>query len=89
MPNMVKFSDFVEVMQRADYVIIKYDEAPPELADFVGWQEEGDEESPFAVGTDSGWDIEFPRGQDVESLPNGYQVPGEGILVVPVRRLWP
>jgi len=61
MSDEITFDEAVKLLQKADVVVIYPQNDAPTKADFVGWEEEGNENSDFIVGADGFDDLYICR----------------------------
>ena len=63
---MLSFKQTVKILKAADFIIVVYNDNSRAIADFVGYSEEGDEESDFSIGCPESDDISFKWEQKYE-----------------------
>lgn len=83
------FEEVVALLKGADVVMLVPDgDSADTIANFVGFDEEGDESSDFSVGADGWDDVTLTRGCGAEKLSFngilGLRFPGAVCTVVPL-----
>lgn len=62
----VPFDVAVEALRKADFVLIRDEDGNQAVAAFVGFDEEGNEDSVFTIGSEELWDLDLLPSEDVE-----------------------
>jgi hypothetical protein len=82
----VPFDVAVEALRKADFVLIQDEDGNQAVATFVGFDEEGNEDSVFTIGSEELWDLDLLPSEDVTLTDDKTGFLIEDHLVMPVYK---
>jgi hypothetical protein len=82
----IPFDVAVKTLQDADAVLVRDEDGNEAVATFVGFGEEGEDDSPFTIGSDELWDIDIENGEGVELTEDRTGFLIEDTIVTPVYK---